>query len=375
MSSHVAHERCLPWRHARARLSSSSRWPCWPSAASQRAGSADGPKVTVFGDSVADKMQRNPVALAALNDGFTLDLQTRGCRRLVSPSCTIVGSSGTPTSVLPLVKYLGQRIGKIVVVDVGYNDTPTHYDHDLDAVMRALQKEHVKTVVWLTLRDPTPRLSGGERGHLRRAEGVARARDRRLGRVQRGPPGLVPARRPAPHPRRRSQPRAVHPRRARPARWLTTDADARSSSEAGAGLALIAAPGRPGPRRRGCRSGEAEGDADRRLRLRPDATQPGRARKPERRLPPQPPDPGVPEPRSAPVALSPASPGRRRPCSMSSRDSASTSARSSSSRTGTTTSRGAISTTSARSWARSATMVSRRSSGSRCATPGAPIGA
>jgi len=118
------------------------------------AGIAQGQKVTVFGDSVADRMQRNPVALAALNNGFTLDLQTRGCRRLVAPSCTIVGSSGTPTSLLPLVRSLGPRIGKIVVVDIGYNDTPTHYNHDLDAVMRALQKAGVRTVVWLTLRDP-----------------------------------------------------------------------------------------------------------------------------------------------------------------------------------------------------------------------------
>jgi hypothetical protein len=115
------------------------------------------PKVTVIGDSIADKMQRSPVALASLNDGFTLDLQTRGCRRLVSPSCTIVGSSGTPTSVLPLVKSLTHRIGKFVVVAVGYNDTPSHYDHDLDAVMRALQRAHVKSVVWLTLRDPNHR--------------------------------------------------------------------------------------------------------------------------------------------------------------------------------------------------------------------------
>ena len=118
------------------------------------AGTVQGQKLTVFGDSVADRMQRNPVALAALNNGFTLDLQTRGCRRLVIPSCTIVGSSGTPTSLLPLVRHLGSQIGKIVVVDIGYNDTPTHYNHDLDAVMRALEKAGVKTVVWLTLRDP-----------------------------------------------------------------------------------------------------------------------------------------------------------------------------------------------------------------------------
>ena len=112
------------------------------------------PTVTLIGDSVADKMERNPVALASLNNGFRLDLQTRGCRRLVAPSCTIVGSSGTPPSVLPLVKKLAHRLGKIVIVDVGYNDTPSHYDHDLDTVMRALQRKGVKTVVWLTLRDP-----------------------------------------------------------------------------------------------------------------------------------------------------------------------------------------------------------------------------
>jgi len=111
-------------------------------------------KVTLIGDSVADRMERNPAAVAALNDQFRLDLETRGCRRLVAASCTIAGSSGPPPTVLQLVQRLSQNIGKIVVVDVGYNDTPRHYDHDLDTVMRALKKLGVKTVVWLTLRDP-----------------------------------------------------------------------------------------------------------------------------------------------------------------------------------------------------------------------------
>jgi hypothetical protein len=111
-------------------------------------------KVTVIGDSVADRMERNPAAIAALNDQFKLDLETRGCRRLVSRSCTIQGSSGPPPTVLQLVRNLSQNIGKIVVVDVGYNDTPSHYNHDLDTVMRALKSLGVKTVVWLTLRDP-----------------------------------------------------------------------------------------------------------------------------------------------------------------------------------------------------------------------------
>ena len=112
------------------------------------------PKVTLIGDSVADRMQRNPVALASLNDGFRLNLQTRGCRNLVTPSCTIVGSDGPPPTVLAIVKRFGKWIGRFVVVDVGYNDIATNYGRDLDTVMRALHRAHVKTVVWLTLRDP-----------------------------------------------------------------------------------------------------------------------------------------------------------------------------------------------------------------------------
>jgi hypothetical protein len=123
-------------------------------AAVAAAESARGAKFTLIGDSVADAMQHNPTAIATLNTGFTLDLQTRGCRRLTTQGCTIVGSSGPPPNVLQLVKRLSHRIGKIVVVDVGYNDTPAHYNHDLDTVMRALQDEGVKLVVWLTLRDP-----------------------------------------------------------------------------------------------------------------------------------------------------------------------------------------------------------------------------
>ena len=112
------------------------------------------PKVTLIGDSVADQLEHSPAALASLGNGFRLDLQTRGCRRLVAMSCTIVGSDGPPPTVLQLVKMRAHRIGKIVVVDVGYNDTAARYDSDLDTVMRALQAAGVKIVVWLTLRDP-----------------------------------------------------------------------------------------------------------------------------------------------------------------------------------------------------------------------------
>lgn len=118
------------------------------------AANASRAKVTVIGDSVADSMEHSPQALNSLNDGFRVDLQTRGCRRLLAPSCVIAGSSGPAPTTLQVVKRLGRRLGETVVVDVGYNDTPRHYNHGLDTVMRALQRAGVRTVVWLTLRDP-----------------------------------------------------------------------------------------------------------------------------------------------------------------------------------------------------------------------------
>lgn len=112
------------------------------------------PKVTLIGDSVADQLEHSPAALSKLRSGFRLDLQTRGCRRLVAKSCTIVGSDGPPPTVLQLISKRARSIGKIVVVDVGYNDTPAQYGQALDRVMRALEDLGVETVVWLTLRDP-----------------------------------------------------------------------------------------------------------------------------------------------------------------------------------------------------------------------------
>ena len=118
------------------------------------------PKVTVIGDSVADKIRPNPVFLAELGDGLRLNLQTRGCRATVTPSCTVPGYAGPPPTVLEVVNRFGKWLGKVVVVETGYNDTPSEYRDDLDTVMTALQGWRVKTVVWLTLHDPRPAYQG-----------------------------------------------------------------------------------------------------------------------------------------------------------------------------------------------------------------------
>jgi hypothetical protein len=117
------------------------------------AGATMPPKLTVIGDSVADRMERNAGALTSLRDGFRLNLQTRGCRRLVTVGCTIDDNRGPPPSVLDVVHRFGPWLGRAVVIESGYNDPPTHYGHDLDTVMGALRDARIKTVVWLTVRD------------------------------------------------------------------------------------------------------------------------------------------------------------------------------------------------------------------------------
>jgi hypothetical protein len=117
------------------------------------AGTRSGPVVTLIGDSVADRMEHNPVALNRLNRDFTLNLQTQGCRRLATQSCTIVGEPAPPANVVTLAKRLGPRLGRIVVVATGYNDVPYRFDRDLRKVMRTFDAEGVKRVVWLTLRE------------------------------------------------------------------------------------------------------------------------------------------------------------------------------------------------------------------------------
>jgi hypothetical protein len=117
------------------------------------AGTRSRPVVTVIGDSVADRMEHNPAALNRLNRDFTLNLQTQGCRRLATQSCTIVGEPAPPANVVTLAKRLGPRLGRIVVIATGYNDDPYRFDRDLDKVMRTLNAEGVKRVIWLTLRE------------------------------------------------------------------------------------------------------------------------------------------------------------------------------------------------------------------------------
>jgi hypothetical protein len=108
------------------------------------------PRVTVFGDSVADSLSYVPAARAVLGRGLDVRWELAPCRRLTPPSCPYQNTR--PPSVMDVVQS-NAALGKVVVVDVGYNEYADQYADNLDLVMRALVRDGVETVFWVTLRD------------------------------------------------------------------------------------------------------------------------------------------------------------------------------------------------------------------------------
>lgn len=105
------------------------------------------PRVTVFGDSVQASFLFSPRAVDHLRRGIDLQLQASTCRKLTSPGCL----GGSPESVLTVASALGRRLGDVVVVNVGYNDSAGAYD--IETILRVLTRARVKAVIWVTLRE------------------------------------------------------------------------------------------------------------------------------------------------------------------------------------------------------------------------------
>jgi len=126
-----------------------------PSSA-QSAGkdSVDGPRVTIFGDSIATSLEYVPDALAYLSEGIDLRDELTPCRKLVPVGCPYMGQR--PPSVLNLVKSSTlAQLGTIVIVDVGYNDPANNYETDMAQVANALVDRGVAHIVWVTMREKT----------------------------------------------------------------------------------------------------------------------------------------------------------------------------------------------------------------------------
>jgi hypothetical protein len=118
------------------------------------AASADGPRVTMFGDSIADSLTYVPEARTLLGEGVDLRLELAPCRKLVPVGCAYMGAR--PQSVLDIVtsSTLAQ-LGNIVIVAVGYNDPANNYQTDMAQVVNALVDRGVGHVIWVTLRAQT----------------------------------------------------------------------------------------------------------------------------------------------------------------------------------------------------------------------------
>ena len=179
------------------------------SAHGAEAAPAAGPRVTMFGDSIADSLNYVPDARTILSDGIDLRLELAPCRKLVPIGCAYMG--GRPPSVLDIVKdsTLAQ-LGNIVVVAVGYNDPENNYETDMAQVVNALVDKGVGHVIWLTLREQTD----DYRKINRTIEAQApRWPELRVADWEAVEPrqGLVQPRRPAPERRRRDRDGHPHP--------------------------------------------------------------------------------------------------------------------------------------------------------------------
>ena len=117
--------------------------------AASPATAAEKPRVTVIGDSVQASFSYVPKAVSRLGRGFDLKVDALVCRRLITSSCTYNGV--TPKTALQVIQSKGRALGSVVVLNVGYNEGSGTYD--VNAVMRALRKAKVTSVVWVTLRE------------------------------------------------------------------------------------------------------------------------------------------------------------------------------------------------------------------------------
>ena len=107
--------------------------------------------VTFVGDSVPASITYTPQAQAILGRGLDLRLDLRVCRRLVTESCSYQGTA--PPTALQSVQAVGSRLGDVLIVDVGYNESAVGYRAGIDRIMRAARAQGAVGVVWVTLRE------------------------------------------------------------------------------------------------------------------------------------------------------------------------------------------------------------------------------
>jgi hypothetical protein len=107
------------------------------------------PRVTLLADSVGGVLYWEAGSREELGRRLDLRIEQQTCRKLVEPGCSAYGIDG-PESALAAVQRLGPELGRIVIVNVGYNDPSEGYAQKLDQVMSALVAAGVEHVIWVT---------------------------------------------------------------------------------------------------------------------------------------------------------------------------------------------------------------------------------
>jgi hypothetical protein len=111
-------------------------------------------KVTFIGDSQAASIEFSTRAKRLLARGYDMRRDLKVCRRLVARSCVYNGKR--PRTALEAIQFYGTTLGRVLVIDVGYNDSSTTYRSQLNTVMRAALSRGVRGVVWVNLKTVRP---------------------------------------------------------------------------------------------------------------------------------------------------------------------------------------------------------------------------
>jgi hypothetical protein len=118
------------------------------------AGSADAVRFTFIGDSKAAGIEFSRKAKRLLSRGHDVRRDLKVCRRLVAQSCVYEGVR--PLTALEAIQHYGTSLGRVVVIDVGYNDSSSTYRNQMNRVMRAALSRGVEGVVWVNLKAVRP---------------------------------------------------------------------------------------------------------------------------------------------------------------------------------------------------------------------------
>jgi hypothetical protein len=118
-------------------------------AASANAADQAPPQVTVIGDSVLTAVEWNAEPLTLLEQGLNVQLQIGICRRLTGLSCP--SEDGRVPTLLDVADSLGPELGKVVLVEVGYNDDHDTFAQSVEQSIDALLAAGVQRIIWSNL--------------------------------------------------------------------------------------------------------------------------------------------------------------------------------------------------------------------------------